>query len=148
MSLPGERNTTDEYVMLMMEVKDDKQKNQLPWDGKFTKYLRQTMNLTLEGKGKKHYRIHGKCFDFGWISMYSKTSDASYARLSKKKGVNVRNVRQLHRTLADDIICMCNSLNGVLAGVIKKGQSVTKALLDYSQHVVVGQDKLTSMRGC
>ena len=102
------------------------------------------MNVTQWGHGKKHHRSHGIFSGFVWSAKYSKNGNTSYGRLSTKRGLDGRNIKKLHGKVINEIVHMCDNLNKVITMVIKKGKSVSSALLRHSVEIAPVKYRLTS----
>ena len=144
-SVSGKVDSKDEYVVLMIATDGERQAERMKWDNLFLKYIKSTMKVTLQGRGKIHNKSHGTYRGFGWSAKYSRNGNASYGRLATKKGVDGRNVSKLHNKVIDEIMYTCDNLNNIIPGVVKKGQSVATALLNHSQEVAPFHQRLTSI---
>ena len=127
----SENHGPDDFVLVMISANHHirHEQGQKVWDNMFVDKVQTCMNVTVKGDGKTHFKSVGKYYGFGWMAKSNMKSGCSYAKVKVKKEKKLQ-FKDLYDYLCKEVKCMAQTLDGIIPGVVTKGQCITQHLLN------------------
>ena len=136
-----------DYVVVMLAGCDaiKEHRGQKIWDSSFLSKIEQTLNQTVKGDGKTHFRTLGSFMGLGHMAKYNlDDGQCSYGRVKHNKKATELDIHELHEYLDVELECMIDTLNFIIPDVVSKGQVVTQDIVNTSN--LIGH-KIHPLRG-